>query len=153
MHDQRTQHRRQQHAAQQPAVQVTDDFLQHERCGRQRVLKAAASRRFCLASPARAGQVRAHRAGQLHAGSFAPETLAATMLTIPATNFTQATRHGTVPKSFQKASLSCGMPLPAASRQKSSTTSHQQDETTIIARLPMRKVDVDCWDSLPSPSR
>ena len=76
------------------------------------------------------------------------------MLTMPATNFTQATRHGTVPKSFQKASLSCGMPLPAASRQKEFNSQPiSRDETTMIARLPMRKVDVDCWDSLPSPSR
>jgi hypothetical protein len=76
------------------------------------------------------------------------------MLTIPATNFTQATRHGTVPKSFQKASLSWGMPLPAASRQNEfSNQPISRDETTMIARLPMRKVDVDWWESPTNPSR
>jgi hypothetical protein len=73
---------------------------------------------------------------------------------MPATNFTQATRHGTVPKSFQKASLSCGMLLPTASRQNEFNSQPiSSDETTTIARLPMRKVDVDWWDSPANPSR
>ena len=66
------------------------------------------------------------------------------MLTTPAMNFTQATRTGTRPKSFQKASLSCGMPLPAASRQNelnSQPTSN--DETVMTTKLPTRKVVMD----------
>ena len=115
---------------------------------------AAASRRFCLASPARPARFELTAPASCTLGPSRPRLWPPPMLTIPATNFTQATRHGTVPKSFQKASLSCGMPLPAASRQKEFNNQPiSRDETTIIARLPMRKVDVDCWDSLPSPSR
>ena len=76
------------------------------------------------------------------------------MLRMPATNFTQATRHGTKPKSFQNASLSCGMPLPAASRQNEfSSQPISKEEMTMIARLPIRKVDIDWWESPTSPSR
>ncbi len=66
------------------------------------------------------------------------------MLTTPATNFTHATRHGTVPKSFQNASFNCGIPLPAAAGQKAvSNTPTASDETSIIARLPRANVSFD----------
>lgn len=56
-------------------------------------------------------------------------------------NFTYATRHGTKPKSFQKASLSCGMPLPTASTQNEfNSQPTNNDETVMTTKLPMRKV-------------
>ena len=74
-------------------------------------------------------------------------------LTLPATNLTQATRQGTAPKSFQKASLICGMPLPAASGQKTfNRTPTTSDDTTTMAKLPKANVVMDCLDRAVSPS-
>ena len=76
------------------------------------------------------------------------------MLRMPAANLTQATRQGTVPNSFQNASLSWGMPLPAASRQKElSSQPTSNEEVTMTAKLPMRKVVIDWWESRTSPKR
>ena len=76
------------------------------------------------------------------------------MLRMPATNFTQATRQGTVPNSFQNASLSWGMPLPAASRQKEfSSQPTSNEEQTMTAKLPIRNVVIDWCESWTNPRR
>ena len=81
MHRQRAEDRCQQHAAQQPAVEVADDFLEHERRGgqrrveRRRQTRRRASRRrrpaVLFRFAGQAGQIGSDSAGQLHAGTFA----------------------------------------------------------------------------------
>ena len=74
------------------------------------------------------------------------------MLTTPAMNFTQTTFHGTKPKSFQNAALSCGMPLPAASGQKELRSQPTVREAAVITRkLPMRNVVNDLCDRATMP--
>lgn len=61
-------------------------------------------------------------------------------------NFTQTTRHGMTPKSRQKASLTCGMPLPAASVQKRVSSQPAMPEVMPMSRkLPTRKRGSDWW--------
>ena len=79
---------------------------------------AAAARRFCLAVPASPARFDVSAPANCTLGPSRPMLEPPPMLRTPAANFTQATRQGTVPNSFQNASLSWGMPLPAASRQK-----------------------------------
>jgi hypothetical protein len=58
------------------------------------------------------------------------------MLTTPAINLIHAIRRGTYPNSFQKASFTCGIPLPAASGQKEfKSQPASSDEATITAKL------------------
>ena len=115
---------------------------------------AAAARRLCLASPARPARFEATAPASCTLGPSRPRLDPPPMLSMPATNFTQATRHGTVPKSFQNASLSWGMPLPAASRQNEfSSQPTSNEEATMTAKLPTRKVVVDWCDSCTSPKR
>ena len=59
-----------------------------------------------------------------------------------------------MPNSFQNASLSWGMPLPAASRQKElSSQPTSNEEVTMTAKLPIRKVVIDWCESRTSPKR
>ena len=66
---------------------------------------------FCLAG--QAGQLEASAAGHLHARALpGPGCSRRRCSRRRPRNFTQTARHGMTPKSFQNASLSCGMPLP-----------------------------------------
>jgi hypothetical protein len=67
------------------------------------------------------------------------------MLNTPAKNLTHTTRQGTTPKSFQNTSLSCGMPLPEASRQKEfNKYPTSKDVEAMTAKLPARKTLLLC---------
>ena len=113
---------------------------------------AAAARRFCLAVPARPARFEATAPANCTLGPSRPRLEPPPMLRMPAVNFTQATRQGTVPNSFQNASLSCGMPLPAASGQNEfSSQPTSNDELTITAKLPIRKVVNDWRESCTNP--
>jgi hypothetical protein len=72
------------------------------------------------------------------------------MLNTPAINLTHVIRQGTVPKSFQNLSLSCGMPLPDASGQKEFNRNPTANEvTTIIANVPARNTPLGAIASRP----
>ena len=75
---------------------------------------AAAMRRLCLASPRSPATFEARPPLSCTLGPSRPRLQPPPMLNTPATNFTHTTRQGTNPKSFQKASLSWGIPLPEA---------------------------------------
>jgi len=105
---------------------------------------AEAARRFCFASPVSPARLDASVPRICTLGPSRPRLEPPPTLMIPARNFTHATRHGVKPKSFQKASFSCGMPLPVASAQtelNSQPTS--SDDPTRMPRLPNRKMIFD----------
>ncbi len=116
---------REEHRAEQAAVQILQNFLEDEsdggerriECGRKPGRRASRGRgAFLLLGHAdQPATVEATLPPSCTLGPSRPRLWPPPMLKALAMNFTQASPAGVWPKSFQKASLSCGTPLPAAS--------------------------------------
>src|SRR5262249_13386550 len=113
---------------------------------------AAPTRRFCLGSPTIPASNDPAAPASCTLGPSRPRLAPPPICTAPARNFTQSTRNRTEPKTFQKAALSGGMPLPAASVQNEfSNQPDNRDVPRTSTRLLHRKVDSGYWDRRRSP--
>ena len=156
MHEQRANHRRQQHAAQQVAVQVLDDFLQHERHrgnrrveGRRQARRRARGRRappvlFRLARQPR--EVRRQSAGDVHARTFAAQAAAAADAQHAAQKFHPHRAPRDDAEIFPERRLwpaGCRCPPPPG-KMNSANIPPPATVPTMTTKLPIKKVNGDC---------
>ena len=115
---------------------------------------AAASRRFCLGSPANPASSELAVPASCTLGPSRPKLLPPPICNVAEINFTHSTRNGTKPKFFQNAAFNWGIPLPAASVQKELSSHPETSEVPRInPRLVHRKVVNEQCDSRTMPAR